>query len=148
MVTNPNWMAPFHIARAMQTSWCRRSPADHPVRGVGTVTIAHQRKRTPCGPLLGDDERIKPEERRRRLAENDEADSVVAAVRERPGEDDEAAGRAGGPEVDRRHVLPVDVDLRLAVDDAPGRDDGQRMAGERERHARAFLAGPGQGRPE
>ncbi len=59
MVTNPNWIAPFHIARAMLILHrIADTPPGYPDRGVGTVTIAHPGKGAPCTTLFQDDERI------------------------------------------------------------------------------------------
>src|SRR6476469_5173334 len=99
MVTNPNWMAPFHIARAMPTLCVLiGASTGHPARDVARATIAHRRKRGSCAGLAQDDERIKAHERVRAAPGRLEDDRMAAAGREVSGEQHLAIGAGRGDE--------------------------------------------------
>src|SRR5688572_7960199 len=118
MVTNPNWMAPFHIARATaQPRQYAGSPGGMTrAAASGTVTIAHsgkvarERERPGCrgclafavlgpvGPgdcLLDDDERVQACQLARAARDDPQLDRVRPAREPAAREDDATAADTG-----------------------------------------------------
>src|SRR6185436_7909958 len=132
MVTSPNWMAPFHIARA--------TAGPRSVLRPGRRASGRDRLRMisrACNPTALCD-------RARMSTKDDESVQVDAAGRSDPKLDRVCAGRSPGggehdaparagrsPEVDGPAVDAVDIDGGTAARRADRRDDRDASAGER-----------------
>src|SRR4030095_16284396 len=115
MVTSPNWMAPFHIARAMTTSVRSDRPRVHPARVLRTVTIAHSRNRGPCSASARDHERINEDVAVGPGAIHLDGDRVRPGGRELVVERDDLPVPPPGRQAHRADGPAVDEDLRRAA---------------------------------
>src|SRR4029079_8250506 len=131
MVTSPNWMAPFHIARAMTTSVRSDRPRVHPARVLRTVTIAHSRNRGPCGASARDHERIDEDVAVGPGAVHLDRDRVRPGGRELVAERHDLPVPRPGFEAHGADRLAVDEDLRGATTRVLRRDQRDRAAAER-----------------
>src|SRR3954454_319336 len=131
MVTSPNWVAPFHIARAIPTPGAVCRPLGYPALGVWTVTIPHTRKaRSQQRVLATYHERIDSDGLVGRRPGRAHGQRVRAASRRIPGEDDlPARGRRCLQADDLLHDA-VDRDGDRATFRALRRDDGKAPARE------------------
>src|SRR4051794_27578887 len=142
MVTSPNWMAPFHIARAIPTPGAVCRPLGYPALGVWTVTIPHARKaRSQQRGLATYHERIDSDGLVRRRPGRADGHGMGAARRRVPGEDDLAA--RGRRCLHADDLLPdaIDRDSDRATFRALRRDDGKAAAREGHRELRARARG-------
>src|SRR4029079_18563253 len=117
MVTSPNWMAPFHSARA--TAGPRTSPSNLavPARGHDRLRMISRGRNPPASreraPMsTQDDERVHVDPS---VPGRTNLDRVRADGREELREADDPAHSRGGAEGDRPVVGAVDVDRRAAT---------------------------------
>src|SRR3954467_1881550 len=137
MVTNPNWMAPFHIARAIPTSPCSRPPWVTRPRHLDGHDTARAQRATARRGLAPYHEGIDSDETVRPRSGRGERHGMRAARGRVPAVDDPPARRGRCVQADRPNRHAVYRDGEAAAMRALRGDDGEAPTAERHRHPRA-----------
>src|SRR3954447_20645417 len=148
MVTSPNWMAPFHIARAtadpravvctgssVRRAWPGRTDRVRTIARTGN----HSASRRAAGASPEDDERVQVDPAR---AVRTQLDRVRPEGREARRVHDDPLAVAARLEADRRLECAVDIDACRAAGRARLTGDRDRTAAERGLRTGAGLLRP------